>query len=410
MPRLTILLLVLCLPFAILRAEHWAFQPLVRPELPAVDAAHPIDRFIVAEAEASRERLIRRATLDLTGLPPTIAEIDAFLADDVPGAYERLIDRLLASPHYGERWGRHWLDVARYVQGAIKVDGINRIDMAEPYRDYVVRAFNQDKPYGRFLTEQLAGDLLPKPAETAARFDQMVAPAFLAIGPWFDECTDPNKLRLDIIDEQMSTLTKAVLGLDFACARCHDHKFDPIPTRDYYALAGILRSTQITAIGPMLARPGDPGNGVALADIGDPVRIDIAYGGSCTAGKREDFDHYHAVAEWALQNGKRVAPGVKLYLQCGTLQVREYCIEKGYLDTFRAIGAEMLQPACGACGQCGPGVTERADQVTISAINRNFPGRGGPGQVWLASPPTVVASAIAGRIASFDDLMAQGRD
>ena len=157
-------------------------------------------------------------------------------------------------------------------------------------------------------------------------------------------------------------------------------------------------------VGPMLARPGDPGNGVAIADLDERVDVDIAYGGSCTAGKREDFDRYHAVARWAAANGLRVADDVVLYLQCGTVDVRDYCIERGYLDTFNAIGAEMLGPSCGACAQCGPGVSETADQVTISAINRNFAGRGGPGQVWLASPPTVVASAIAGEIVSFDDL------
>lgn len=159
-------------------------------------------------------------------------------------------------------------------------------------------------------------------------------------------------------------------------------------------------------VSPMLARPGDPGNGVAVADLHEQVTVDIAYGGSCTAGKREDFDRYHAVASWAAANGLRVADDVVLYLQCGTVDVRDYCIERGYLDTFNTIGAEMLGPSCGACAQCGPGVSETADQVTISAINRNFAGRGGPGQVWLASPPTVVASAIAGKIVSFDDLQA----
>ena len=159
-----------------------------------------------------------------------------------------------------------------------------------------------------------------------------------------------------------------------------------------------------TTLGPMLARPGDPGNGVALADLNEQIAIDIAYGGSCTAGKNEDFDRYHEVAKWALDHGLRVADDVQLYLQCGTIAVRDYCIERGYMETFRAIGAEMLGPSCGACAQCGPGVSERAEQVTISAINRNFAGRGGPGQVWLASPPTVVASAIAGEIVSFDDL------
>jgi 3-isopropylmalate/(R)-2-methylmalate dehydratase large subunit len=159
-----------------------------------------------------------------------------------------------------------------------------------------------------------------------------------------------------------------------------------------------------SSVGPMLARPGDPGNGVALDDLDQVVPVHIAYGGSCTAGKRDDFDKYHEVARWALDNGLRVADGVQLYLQCGTVQVRDYCRQKGYFDTFEAIGAEILGPACGSCGQCGPGVSETAEQVTISAINRNFPGRGGPGSTWLASPPTVVASAMAGRICSFEQL------
>jgi len=160
-------------------------------------------------------------------------------------------------------------------------------------------------------------------------------------------------------------------------------------------------------VGPMLACPGDPGNGLSLSELENPVTVQIAYGGSCTAGKREDFDHYFEVAKWARDRQMRVADGVKLYLQCGTLDVRQYCIDKGYLDTFEAIGAELLGPACGACGQCGPGVTEDANQTVVSAINRNFAGRGGPGQVWLASPPTVVASALAGEILSFDDLKAR---
>ena len=157
----------------------------------------------------------------------------------------------------------------------------------------------------------------------------------------------------------------------------------------------------------MVARPGDPGNGVPLARAAPSApSVDIAYGGSCTAGKREDFDHYHAVLSWAAERGLRVAPGVTLYLQFGTVAVRDYCIERGYLAAFEAVGAEMLQPACGACANCGPGASTDAQQVTVSAINRNFPGRSGPGQVWLASPPTVAASAIAGELASFDELRA----
>ena len=163
------------------------------------------------------------------------------------------------------------------------------------------------------------------------------------------------------------------------------------------------------AIGPMVARPGDPGNGVALSALPerDRVRVDIAYGGSCTAGKREDFDHYHAVLRWAADRGLRVAPGVSLFLQFGTTAVRDYCVQAGYLDAFERVGARLLQPSCGACGNCGPGGSERAEQVTVSAINRNFPGRGGPGQVWLGSPPTVAASAIAGELVSFAELQAR---
>ncbi len=160
---------------------------------------------------------------------------------------------------------------------------------------------------------------------------------------------------------------------------------------------------------PMVAAPGDPGNGLALADVAAPLRIDIAYGGSCTAGKREDFVHYHAVLRWAADRGLRVAPGVALYLQFGTTAVRDHCIAAGYMDAFERVGARILQPSCGACGNCGPGGSQRADQVTVSAINRNFPGRGGPGSVWLASPPTVAASAIAGELLSFEQLQARHR-
>ena len=162
-----------------------------------------------------------------------------------------------------------------------------------------------------------------------------------------------------------------------------------------------------TRLSPMVAAPGDPGNGIALTSLDRRARIDIAYGGSCTAGKREDFDHYHAVLRWAADRGLRVARNVRLYLQFGTADVRDYCIARGYLSAFEAVGAEMLQPACGACANCGPGASDAAEQVTISAINRNFPGRSGPGAVWLASPPTVAASAIAGELASFDELRRQ---
>lgn len=162
-----------------------------------------------------------------------------------------------------------------------------------------------------------------------------------------------------------------------------------------------------SALSPMVAAPGDPGNGMPLVDLPAPVRITIAYGGSCTAGKREDFEHYHAVLAWGLAHGLRVPPHVQLFLQYGTTAVRDWCIAQGYDRTFAAAGARMLQPSCGACANCGPGSSSDTSQVTVSAINRNFPGRSGPGQVWLASPPTVMASALAGELLSFEALQAR---
>ena len=157
-------------------------------------------------------------------------------------------------------------------------------------------------------------------------------------------------------------------------------------------------------LAPMVARPGDPGFGLRIADLEQRPKIDIAYGGSCTGGKRDDFDAYHEVFSWAARRGLRVAANVQLFLQFGTVDVRDYCERMGYMDAFEQVGAEILQPSCGACINHGPGASSEAGQVTVSAINRNFPGRSGPGQVWLASPPTVAASALAGEIVSFTEL------
>jgi 3-isopropylmalate/(R)-2-methylmalate dehydratase large subunit len=185
-------------------------------------------------------------------------------------------------------------------------------------------------------------------------------------------------------------------GIDFA--------LEPWMRSDEGASYAATIAVDCSALAPMVAMPGDPGNALPLSSLERRAKVDIAYGGSCTAGKREDFDQYHAVLAWAAEHGLRAAPGVKLYLQFGTMAVRDYCIERGYLEAFERVGAEMLLPSCGACAGGGPGSSTRADEVTVSAINRNFPGRSGPGAVWLASPPTVAASAIAGELASFDEL------
>ena len=233
----------------------WAFQPPREQRPSAVRDSKwthsPIDRFILARLEeaglrpappADKRTLLRRATLDLWGIPPSPAEIDAFLRDDTETAFERVVDRLLASPRYGERWGRHWLDVARYADSNGMDDNLAYSD-AWRYRDYVIAAFNADKPFSRFVCEQVAGDLLAT-SEPARRDELVVATGFLAIGPKMLAEDDPVKQQMDIVDEQLDTTCRVFLGLTMGCARCHDHKFDPLTTGDYYSVAGIFKSTR----------------------------------------------------------------------------------------------------------------------------------------------------------------------
>ncbi len=243
--------------------RFWSFQPVKVMPLPLVQdqtwSRSPIDRFILAKLQtrglrpaqpADKRTLIRRATFGLTGLPPTPEEIDAFLADQSPDAFAKVVDRLLASPHYGERWGRHWLDVVRYTDSfdARILTGpgtIMDITEAYRYRDWVVKAFNQDLPYDQFLINQIAGDLLPPEEPGGINVPGIVATGMLAIGNWGGGDADKEKLLTDIVDDQIDVVSRAFLGLTVACARCHDHKFDPIPTEDYYSLAGIFMSTHI---------------------------------------------------------------------------------------------------------------------------------------------------------------------
>ena len=236
----------------------WAFQPPAEPEIPRVHdsgwCASPLDRFVLARLEAaglapaptaSKRTLIRRATYNLTGLPPTPEETDAFLSDSSANAYEKVLDRLLSSPHYGEKWGRHWLDVARYADSNGVDENLAYIQ-AFRYRDYVIDAFAKDKPYDRFVQEQLAGDLLPasRNESETEHHERLIATGFLSLGPKMLACDDGQKMELDIIDEQIDTTSRAFMGMTMGCARCHDHKFDPLPTADYYALAGIFKSTK----------------------------------------------------------------------------------------------------------------------------------------------------------------------
>jgi hypothetical protein len=235
--------------------NHWSFQPVAKVVPPPVNhskwAQTNIDRFILKAMEdaalipaetADRRTLIRRVTFDLTGLPPTPEEVSDFLVDTSEDAWSRLVDRLLASPAYGEHWGRHWLDVARYADSNGLDENVAHGN-AWRYRDFVVASFNADKPIDQFIREQLAGDLLPAESpEQRAEF--LTATGFLSIGPKVLAEVNQPKMRMDIVDEQIDTVGRVFLGMTFGCARCHDHKFDPISTDNYYGLAGIFRSTR----------------------------------------------------------------------------------------------------------------------------------------------------------------------
>jgi cytochrome c553 len=241
--------------------NHWAWKPVKKPAVPEVKDSSwpksPVDNFILAKLEekelkpnlpADKRTLIRRATFDLTGLPPTADEVTDFLKDDSSDAFAKVVDRLLASPHYGERWGRHWLDVARYsdTKGMVKRQ---REDANNPfawsYRDYVIRSFNEDKPFNVFAIEQIAADKLPI---TAKQPQNLAALGFLTLGERF------MGMQNDIINDRIDVVTKGFLALTVTCARCHDHKFDPIPTKDYYSLHGIFASCAEPEVEPVISK------------------------------------------------------------------------------------------------------------------------------------------------------------
>ena len=247
--------------FAAAAGAHWAYQPIVKTTPPSVPSTElvrsPIDRFLLAKLEeaglsyspeADRWTLIRRAYFDLIGLPPTYNEVQAFIADDSPNAYEQLIDRLLASPLYGQRWARHWLDIARYADTKGYVFTQNpKYPFAYTYRDYVVRALNEDKPFDRFVIEQLAADRLGLPKDDPT----LAALGYLTVGRQF---LGNNH---DRIDDQIDVVTRGLMGMTVSCARCHDHKYDPIPTADYYSLYGVFNSSTEPGDLPIIGQPDD---------------------------------------------------------------------------------------------------------------------------------------------------------
>lgn len=244
-----------------LAKKHWAFQPVVKATPPEVKSQswprNAVDRFVLAAMEskgltpapeAPKSTLLRRVSIDLTGLPPTPQEAEAFLADASPEAYEKAVDRLLASPHFGERWARHWMDVARYsdTKGLpAPINSDRRFHFAYSYRDYLIEAYNTDKPFNQLIREQLAADLLPQDAEKKT----LAALGFITVGRCFQ-----NQIN-DIIDDRIDVVTKGLLGLTVTCARCHDHKFDPIPIGDYYSMHGIFLSCEEPKERPIIGHP-----------------------------------------------------------------------------------------------------------------------------------------------------------
>jgi hypothetical protein len=258
--------------------RHWAFQPLSNQPVPEVKRQawpnNDIDRFILAEleksglqpsGEADRAALIRRVTLDLIGLPPTPEEVEAFVSDPSPPAYEALIDRLLASPHYGERWGRHWLDLARYADTSGFHNDLDR-PYAWKYRDYVIRSFNEDKPYARFIAEQIAGDEVE-----GANEQTLIATGFCRNGPSNDDNMGKTpeaiaQYKADQMDDVISTASSVFLGLTLGCARCHDHKTEPLLAKDYYSLMAIFAGTE---------RLGLPSGATDAKDkkVADPAKL-----------------------------------------------------------------------------------------------------------------------------------------
>jgi cytochrome c553 len=239
----------------------WSFQPIKKPLVDTaspIDQASPIDRLVKRSLQknglkpnppAAKRTLLRRVNFDLIGLPPTPEEVSAFLSDDSPQAFAKVVDGLLASPHFGERWGRYWLDVARYGENDYHGVGIAEYPQAWRYRDWVVGAFNSDMPYDVFVKAQIAADLMP-----GDNRELLGGLGLFGLGPWYYGISHPPQARADERHERVDMVSRGFLGLTAACARCHDHKYDPISMQDYYGLAGVFASVHYKKLPPRLRR------------------------------------------------------------------------------------------------------------------------------------------------------------
>ena len=319
--------------------QFWSFQPVTPQVQPAVKDGgwlrNRVDSFVLAALEsenlqptkeADKRTLLRRATFDLTGLPPTIDDVSSFLGDEAPDAYQRLIDRLLASPRYGERWGRHWLDIARYAEDQAHTFAARAYPGGYRYRDWVIGSLNADMPYRQFVTEQIAGDLV----EGENKMARMPALGFFALGPiYYADAGCAPKAQADEMDDRIDTLTRGFLGLTVSCARCHDHKFDPISTKDYYALAGVFASTEY------LEAPMAPPEVVAAYDqrVARVKELEKAVEDARNETQQEIRESLalqtskYALAAWKLQNQRKLDGGFSAATIAKEADLREFVVE-----------------------------------------------------------------------------------
>jgi hypothetical protein len=293
--------------------RYWSFKPLSPPSSGSIDTflrARLAGKGLQPAPPAEKRDWLRRITFDLTGLPPTPAELQAFLADTSAQARQKVVDRLLASPHYGERWARHWLDLVRFAETNGHEFDNNKLD-AWRYRDYLIRAFNQDVPYDQFVKEHIAGDLLPDPRRSldGAYLESPLGTGVYWFGEVLNSATDSVKSRADNVDNQIDVLSKAFLGLTVACARCHDHKFDPIPASDYYALAGIMHSTALRE-----AVIDTPERQAAIRAAAATVSAEPPRGASIQLRENEEmFEDFSSFQQWHVSGvafGDRPVNGV----------------------------------------------------------------------------------------------------
>src|SRR5262249_13627651 len=272
--------------------------------------------------DADRRTLIRRVYYDLIGVPPSPEDVEAFVGDKSADAFEKVVDKLLASPQFGERWGRHWLDVPPFRQ-APGQNAHFAYPHAWRYRDWVIKAFNDDMPYDRFVKEQLAGDLLPA-ANEKAKIEAQIATGFLAIGPKDHNERSPQQFQMDVADEQIDVTTQAFLGVTVGCARCHDHKFDPIPTKDYYALAGIFRSTETMYGTFRILQNNHPASLIRLDESSGQVKVGEKMTETRKENLKKQLDDLKKERDDAFKNrgpgGANINQLVRLNIQMSTVQ------------------------------------------------------------------------------------------